>query len=75
MLATTMLARKEAMGSGPKATSPEKKASARKKAARIFKLAAFALSITAAILIILVLTAGSSPGALTNLYLIKVSAP
>lgn len=45
----------------------------RKAAPRIPKLAAFGISIVASILIILVLTAGSSPNALANLYLLKAS--
>lgn len=38
---------------------------------RFFKLVPFALSLIAAVLIILVLVAGSSPAALPNLYLLK----
>lgn len=40
---------------------------------RVLKLASFAISLIAAILTILVLTAGSSPNALQGLYLLKVN--
>ena len=46
---------------------------ASKTVPRILKLVPFAISIAAAVLIILVLVAGSSPAALPNLYLLKVS--
>lgn len=42
---------------------------------RIFNLAPFALSLAAAILMILVLVAGSSPAALPHLYLLRASVP
>ena len=56
------------------ANKPRRNATAANVAQRV-KLVSFALSIIAAILIILVLTAGSSPSTLPRLHLIKASTP
>ena len=56
------------------ANKPRQNAAAANVARRV-KLVSFALSIIAAILIILVLTAGSSPSTLQRLHLVKVRAP